>query len=59
MSGKRRYKTYRAIFFKAGLDAWKVDVHPNAVSAAIYPVPMNKMKADPRTSYCKNKFKRF
>jgi hypothetical protein len=53
MSGKRRYKTYRATLCRAGLDDGNVDFHPNAVAAAIYPVPMKKISADPRTSYGK------
>ena len=44
---------YRATFRNVVLFVWKVEVHPNAVSAAIYPVPIKNIIADPRTSYRK------
>jgi hypothetical protein len=52
MSGNRRYRTYNATFRSVVLFVWNVGVHPNAVSAAIYPVPIKNIIADPRTSYC-------
>jgi hypothetical protein len=33
------------------LEGWNSVVHANAVSAAMYPVPMKKMSAEPKTSY--------
>jgi len=51
MSGKSRYKMYSAMFFKvAGFDDWNSEVHPKAVSAAMYPTPKKRINADPKTS---------
>jgi len=49
--GKRRYNTYRAMFFSVvGSEAWNVEVHAKPVSAAMNPVPMKSIRADPKTS---------
>ena len=42
----------------SGFEAWNLEVHAKAVSAAIYPVPTKRMTADPKTSYGQLNLKR-
>ena len=55
MRGKSRYNTYRAVFFREAALVTNSDVQWNAVSAAMYPVPINKIRADAKTSCHQNK----